>query len=74
MPSRPCSVVAMTVRRSELRELECEVLVQALYQLPLWRSEPALLVSQQVDHTAVAQFSDEWGSWQVFEPIRMRDG
>ena len=49
----------MTVRRSELRELEGEVLVQALNQLPLWWSEPALLVSQQVDHTAVAQFSNK---------------
>jgi hypothetical protein len=52
--------MSVTVRRSELREFEFQVLVQLFNEPSFWQRKPSLLFSENVDHTAIAEFAKEW--------------
>ena len=64
----------MTVACLELGEFEGEILVQAVDQCPLRRTEPPALLAQEVGDVSVAEFTDERCSWKFSQSFTVGDG
>ena len=61
--------MAMTVRRSQLREFELGVFIHAVNHFLLKTAEPSSLSLENVRHISVAQLSDEWSERQLSQPL-----